>query len=59
MKKWLGLFLLLGVVAVVGCSKGPSQSQRQVKDAGEAKVDAAQEKAALNPSAAKPLVPKK
>lgn len=47
MMKWLGFLLVLGVVAAVGCSKGPSASQREVKDAGEAGVDAAQEKAAM------------
>ncbi len=50
MMKWLRFLLLLGVVAAVGCSKGPAGSQREVKNPGEAKVDMAQESAALKTS---------
>ena len=52
MMKWLRLFFLVGIVAVVGCSKGPSASERKVEDAGEAKVDRAQETKALKGGAA-------
>lgn len=62
MTKWLTLFLLLGVVAAVGCSqsssKGPQVgSHREVSSTTN--VDAAAEKAAMNPAGVKPAASKK
>lgn len=59
MVKWMRLLVLVGAVAVVGCSKGGPVATKGTVTNAEAKVDAAQEKAASNSSAVKPFVPKK
>ena len=50
MVKWMRFFVLVGAVAVVGCSKGGPVATKGVVSNAEAKVDAAQEKAASNSS---------
>jgi hypothetical protein len=50
MLKWIRSLLLLGVVAAVGCSKGQTGQQREVKSPAEEKVDMDLEKKAMRPA---------
>jgi len=59
MMKWIGLLLLLGVVATVGCSRGPTGVQREAKKLADEKVDMSLEKAAMNTSSQNPPAAKK